>query len=337
MTSESQVLGQDNMQMASSVPPPYMTEQQGIQLMFPYDYQQTFHHEFRFMHTPREYVLVPDFHNMDEAHKACEKTVLKYLLNFGFATIQQLRILLSANGLDTEILPDILESCVEQHVLNYFILSQFVLDSIPSDACKIYCLDHGAKMLLQHYSPRDYIGWISSDNYRSSELVAKYLMTGMFYLQLLATKGERISYFNPLPDFTIGHREIRFSAAFQLVQGFATRDFLLEVVRHEDLPIIWQKKVNEKIAVFLQDKFWSCHYHALPVFLFLTPNDEDALMTADIFHMRTKHPDFRVLTDQNLMMGFDKARFYQYVPGTEMEPAPRLKRTHSKIFSSETN
>ena len=147
-----------------------------------------------------------------------------------------------------------------------FALTQFVMEEVPEDAFRIYCLDHGARYILTHFSQTDFITWLSSDNIRSSELVAKYLMTGMFYLQVLMARGDSLRFFNPLADFSIGKRDIRFSGAFQIMQGFTPRDFIFEVIRHEDLPTIWQQKVNEKIAPFVLQSYWEMYYRNMPVF-----------------------------------------------------------------------
>ena len=310
----------------------YLTKTEGERFEFPYDYRQTFHHEFRLSRTPREAVLVKDFCKFDDERQKIEKEALYFLRDFCFATESQLKMLLGAKGLNPDILPPILESCVTNHVINFFCLSQFVMDKVPDDALKIYCLDHGARHILTHFSKQDELTWISSDNIRSSELVAKYLMTGNFYLQVMAVKGESVKWFKPLADYTIGHRMIRVSGVFQIMQGFTPRNFILEVIRHDDLPIVWQQKVNEKLAPFIRS-YWSQYYKTLPVFLLLTQNDEDALSAAEIFHMRIgDSAGFRVLTDKHLMEGLDKAPFYAYVPESDTNPTPGLKKVRAKIF-----
>lgn len=314
----------------------YLNKEDGERFLIPYDFKQTFHHDSRLLQTPKEYVLVREFYVKDDETQAIELEVLKYLRDFCFATETQLRTLLGAKGLNPDRLTEILDSCVKDKIVNYFALTSFVMESIPDDAFRIYCLDHGARHILTHFSKQDFLSWISSDNIRSSELVAKYLMTGMFYLQVIAVKSESLREFKPLADFTIGKRDIRFSAAFQIMQGFTPKDFIVEVIRHDDLPTMWRQKVNEKIAPFVQQNYWNLYYRTLPVFIFLTQNDEDAFMAADIFYMRTKQDIFRVLTDKNLIKGLDVAPFYAYVPESEKNPTPMLKRVKSRIFMSET-
>lgn len=313
----------------------FLTKSAGEKLIFPYDFKQTFHHEPKLLSTPKEYVLIRDFYHFDEDRQAIEREILEFLRDFGFATETQLRLLVGSKGLNPDRIDDILESCVKDRVVNYFALTQFVMEEVPEDAFRIYCLDHGARYILTHFSQTDFITWLSSDNIRSSELVAKYLMTGMFYLQVLMARGDSLRFFNPLADFSIGKRDIRFSGAFQIIQGFTPRDFIFEVIRHEDLPTIWQQKVNEKVAPFVLQSYWEMYYRNMPVFLFLTQNDEDAFQAAEIFHMRTKLDNFRMLTDPNLMRGLGNAPFYAYVPESDKNPRPALKKVKAKIFSGE--
>lgn len=311
----------------------YLTKGEGERLVIPYGYKQTFEHEMRFMQTPREYDLVRNFYIMEEELQAIEMEILKFLRDFCFGTEQQFRILLGAKGLNPDFAIDVLEACVKNHVLNYFVLGEYVMDNIPDDAFRVYCLDHGARHVLTHFSQRDYLTWLSSDNIRSSELIYKYLMTGMFYLQLVMVKGDRLRNFNSLADFSLGRRDVRFSCTFQIMDGFNTRDFILEVVRSDDVPIAWQEKVDQKIAPFYKDELWKRYFANKPALIILAENGKDAFEIADIYYRRVESTEFRLMTDASMMK--DIAIVHSYVPQSETNPKAALKKGRAKVFSEE--
>lgn len=314
----------------------YVTLEQGKSLNFGYDYKQVFHHNSSLYKTSAEYVIVKDYcYTKNEEEKKIGLEILMFLRDFCFASQEQLETILKQKKLNTSYLPNILEKYTNSRIINFFILNRFDTGEIPNNAFYIYCLDHGGKFILSHFSPSDYISWMSSDNIRSTELIIKYLMTNFFYLNLHETKKENLKYFKPLFYVNIGKREICFSAAFQLMQKFTARDFIIETVRNYDLPTLFQKKVDQQFAPFILNNHWKKYYFILPVFIFLSENKEQALEISDIFYKRTKFEQFRVLLDEDLKNGFNNAVFYKYIPESEKEPLSKLITVKAPIFSSD--
>ena len=317
----------------------YLTKEDGEKFLIPPDYQQTFHHEPRLNGAAREYSLVKDFYKKDDDIQSVVLEVLKFLQWFVFGTKTQLEILLGAKGINPDILDKAIEMCVSSRILNYFTISRYKMDEFPEDAFPIYCLDHGAKVILNHFSNSDSVTWLFSDNIRSSVLVSKYLTTGMFYLHLLSGRGDGVTKFKPLADFAIGNgKDVRFSAAFQLAQNngtggmFMTQDFILEVIRHDDI-VSWEDKVHRKIRPFFEYDYWKQYYESIPMMIFLVQNDQDAMSVAEIYHRALSMENFRLLTDANMKNGMSKAIFYSYIsPNPEISREKGLKKVRPKIF-----
>lgn len=291
----------------------YISAEEGKIFSFPYDWKQTFHHAFEMSRAVNEAQIVKTY-VVEEEDRQMGLEILKLLFDFTFATRDQLERLLRIKGLEgVERLDDILDRYIDRRLINKFTLSAYTMDKLPDDAFMIYCLDHGARHILNHFY-RDDVGvtWKSTNSYRSAEQAAKYLTTNEFYLSLMAVKRDDLAFFSPTVNFSIRTRDIRMSAMFRIMKGATPVDFVLEVVRSSDLPTYWMKKVGEQITPFIQDKFWMRYFRSEPTMLFLAENLDQALQISDIFQNGTKSMNFRVTTDADLASGIDKATFYKY-------------------------
>lgn len=301
----------------------YITCEDGELLkMEPY-FQQCFEHESSQPKTMPEYTLVKAFVKLSEYDRQVTLEVLKMLSQFTFATKKHLVRLLNAKGIDPAGLDENIDRMIESRQMNSFYLCQSIPDEYnpPADAFIVYCMDFGALALLNHFSNSDSVTWFTTDANRGSELVQKYLSTVEFYLSLAEVQGPALRYFKPTFDVAFGHREIRFSAAFEITDANgAGHPFLLETVRNFDLPLNWQDKLDKKIVHFaVRPKNWGRYFLEEPVFLILVENEKDALEAAELFYRRTEKNNFRLITDDQVRQGLAKAHFLKYIP---YQPAP---------------
>ena len=151
---------------------------------------------------------------------------------------------------------------------------------------------------------------------------------------MLAANREDLRIFEPIFDVSIGRRDARFSANFEIAREGQIRRFILESVRTYDLPTYWRKKVAEQISPFIMNKFWRQTFPEEPVFILLAETAEDALEAADIFYRRTMSPNFRVTTDIDIAKGMEKAHFYRYMPSEDDTKIGILSSVRATIFCS---
>ena len=315
----------------------YVTKDEGAKLSFGYDYKQCFHHESSQPKTMPEYVLVKNFTKQPEYDKQVSIEVLKFLYQFTFATHDQLVQMLELKGIDPSGLDDMIEKMLKERKMNCFYLNQFVQQGpFPEDAFVIYCMDFGAVAILSHFSNSDCITWWTTDSERSTELILKYLTTVVFYLTLAEVRGNSLRFFKPIFDVTIGHRDIRFSAAFEVMNGYTAHPFVLESIRSYDLPDNWMEKIDKKIVPFsCQEKHWSKYFPNMePVYLFLCENERDALEAADLFYRRTEKENFRLITDDQVELGLENAYFLKYIPNADPEKMGTLQKVKATLLSS---
>lgn len=293
----------------------YVTKEEGKTLSFPYDWRQTWHHPFEMSRVVNEAQTIKAFvADGDERQMGLE--ILKLLLDYTFATYDQLVRLLTIKGLyDEDRLNALLKKYLDRRLINKFTMSAYEMDNIPEDAFVVYCLDHASRHILSHLYRDDVaVTWKSTNAIRGPELVAKYLATNEFYLSLMAVKTQTLSFFEPTVNYTIRNRDIRMSAMFRIMNGATPCDFVLEVVRDSDIPTNWRKKTNEQLAPFVLDKFWNRYFQIEPIFIFLAEDLKQAEELAEIYYLRTESSNFRVTTDEELRGGIDKAKFYKYDP-----------------------
>lgn len=140
------------------------------------------------------------------------------------------------------------------------------------------------------------------------------------YLALAEVQGTGLRYFKPIYDISYDHRSIRFSAVFQIGQGIGGHTFLMESVRDYELPLAWQKKLDEKLVPFASNaKHWHRYFEQEPIYLMLVENNDSALEAATLFYNRVEKTNFRLITDTEVLKGLDNAKFLKFAPGDRAE------------------
>lgn len=305
----------------------YVTKKEGSLLSFPYDWHQTFHHPFDMTKSMNEAVVIKMYMARPASDRHAILEMLINLHNFTFATEAQLQTLMANKGIDTANLEDLLNQCLQNRFINKFSICAYEMDSIPDDAFEVYCLDHGARAILSHMYRDDIaVTWRSTNSIRSAEQISKYLVTNEFYIALANAKRDKLRYFNPTADFSIGKRDIRLSASFCILKGSTPCNFLLEVVRYSDIPVYWEKKTGEQLLPFLE-KTWNRYFDTEPICIFVAEDLDQGLELSKIFTRRTTMDKFRVTTDAEIEKGFEKAKFYKYDPTKD-----KLTAVTSTIF-----
>lgn len=322
----------------------YVTEAAGEQLNINYDYKQSWHHDFCFNKTRNESLMIKFFKEGTEEKQAVGLNILIFLSQFWFATMDQIRAALVIKHLNAGLAGEIVEEYVANRILNCFTLAEHELDTMPEDAMRIYCLDHGARHILSHYYREDFVYWQSTDNLRGTEQIVKCLSTCRFYLALARVKEENLRSFEPVFDASIGRRNARFSARFEILnkKGGApsstweqepTKKYILESVRDYDLPTYWERKASEQIRTYLSLKYWQQNFPEEPTFILLAESKKSALEAAGIYHRIIGGDNFRVTTDQEVLRGMEKAVFYKYIPDPEGGGRGTLRAGRAAAFS----
>lgn len=299
----------------------YVTIKEGQRMDLGVGNQQCFEHESSQPKTMPVYTLVKAYGKLSEYDKVVTLEVLKFLYQFTFATRDQLRRMLEIKGVDPVGLDENIGRMLELRQMNSFYLDRFqVTGEAPEDAFVMYCIDFGALALLDHFSNCDCNTWFTSDSCRSSELLQKYVSTTEFYLALAEVQGTGLRYFKPIYDISYDHRSIRFSAVFQIGQGIGGHTFLMESVRDYELPLAWQKKLDEKLVPFASNaKHWHRYFEQEPIYLMLVENNDSALEAAILFYNRVEKTNFRLITDTEVLKGLDNAKFLKFAPGDRAE------------------
>lgn len=317
-----------------NIPKSYATMEDEANLSICYDFRQVFHHEFSPGRTMAEYGIIRAFSAQSQENRQIGIAVVGFLRSFGFATYRQLSQMLEQRGINPDNLETVLQDYLELRIMNYCIAAAMDMPETPDDALKIYCLDYGATYILSHFASTNMVGWLSTDSIRPIRLVVMYLATVRFFLALSETKGTDLHYFRPVPDINIGKRMTRFSADFQVRNGFTQRSFILEVLRDCEFPIDWMKKVDQ-IELFLNPKVCERYYGEQPVFILLAENNAVALEAAEIFARRLPTAQFRVTTDKELAKGMARTKFYKFMPASANKPA-RLAAVRASLFNLPT-
>lgn len=314
-----------------NLPKSYATVADEADLNISYDFRQVFHHEFSPGRTMAEYGIIRAFTAQPQESRQIGIAVVDFLRSFGFATLQQLTQMLEQRGINPEGLENVLNEYLELRIVNFCIAAAMDMPEIPEDALRIYCLDYGATFILSHFASTNMVGWLSTDSIRPIRLVVMYLATVRFFLAMSEAKCDDLHYFRPIPDINIGKRITRFSADFQIRNGFTERNFILEVLRNSDFPVDWMKKVDQ-IEQFLNPKICERYYGEAPIFILLAENNAIALEAAEILARRLPKAMFRVTTDKELQKGMARAKFYKFVPAAGEKPA-RLAAVRAALFS----
>ncbi len=341
----------------------YVTKDQGDNFDFPKSFKQCFAKPLS-LGRPTQILICNAFDkefSMDEKNAAMH--ILIHLADFRFITEPQIKVLLESLEVEAAqeetFVPTLLEKMQKQSIANYCWLANIPREESP-ESLRIYCLDLGGQILLQHYWRNDFVRWIPSDNMNSPEIISKCLTTASFYFRLMVQKGENLLDFEPLCDIDVpGCRDIRFSARFSVFSPGKSKTVscILESIRDSDVPTYWRKKTSSQIARFfaedrktgkplwLRSSFVSgeagaLSYNEEPTFILLVENEKLLQEVAEIFYRGTLNSNFRMTTDAELQKAsLEDTAFWKYIPvlneetsEPELEQAGTIKKIKLKYF-----
>ena len=290
----------------------YVKNQLDGEFSFNYDFKQTWHHKFNMQGVKPDYVYIKNFmDNKNQKNMDLQLALLKFILKVCFATEGQIITYLTYKGFNEDDVIKTLNFFLTSRILNMFIVSKYPLDKIPEDALKCYSLDFGGKHLLSHYGTEDVLDWTSTNAVRGVEYITKYLTTTQFYIALLKSVPDNLRYFESFANFNMGNKNVQVNAKFEIMNGYTSRGFILEVVRKYDVPSGFQRKAEKLNALFSENHI-DKYFKVQPVILLIVENDRLALETADIFHRNVGSNQFRLLTDKRIKNGFDEKSFMRY-------------------------
>ena len=288
--------------------------------------KQTFHHDFN--SNVSKNVVLEMYHTGRITDR--DLTIIKFLYIFKFATAEQISTLLGGEQ-SIGAVSARLDKLSNQRILNKFILSPVTENRIYPDALQVYCLDLGAKYLLTQYSRYDVEDWVSSENYKTSDLISKDLIAVNFYLSLRNQLGGRLEYFRSSNTLQLGRTSIAPSCEFSIKNGGERTYMIAEVLRNYDTPYLFREKAT-KLESLLSTNSWKKFFfdsHDAPFLLLICENDLLAGEAAELLSTSTNITRFRITTLERMQMPLhQEGAFLRYEAETN-----ELYEVASKIFA----
>lgn len=150
---------------------------------------------------------------------------------------------------------------------------------IEGDCLVIYCLDMGAKTLLERYTNLDMENWLTSDNLMRAGGVAKKLLITDFYCNILTnTKEYEMTDFNVDRQFRIAKLLLTPDADVSLKKNNHKVSFILVVLKTEDFQEYFQN-IIERYETLLGTNTWKKYFYEInepPVVLFICEDKKTA-------------------------------------------------------------
>lgn len=262
--------------------------------LIPERLKQTFHHEFN--SNVSKNVVLEMYHTGRITER--DLSIIKFLFIFKFATAEQVASLLGGEQTIGAVAAR-LDKLVNQRILNKFLLSPVLENRIYPDALQIYSLDLGAKHLLTQYSRFDVEDWVSSENYKTSDLIAKDLITVNFYLALRQQMGQRIEYFRSSNPLQLGRNTLSPSCEFSILGIADQRTYMIgEVVQSYDMPFLFRERAA-KLESLLMTNAWKKFFfdgQEAPFLLLICENDLLASEAAELLSTTTDITRYRLTT-----------------------------------------
>lgn len=236
--------------------------------------------------------------------------ITKLLFSFKFATIEQVYeyLMLTASEEPVAAMINIksrLDKLVKYRVLNKFILTKDpVIESVQPEAIHFYCLDLGGRHLLSHYSTVDVVDWYTIENMKSSTIVIKDIQVLNFYLSLLRTCPDRVTYFNPGQDMKLGKKNFTPDFEFLMENVGSKSYFIGEMVLSSDFPLVFRDRLL-KIEELLLTKAWKKYYYdsdLSPVLLLVVEDDDIARELGEMLSEVSELERFRITTLDRINM-----------------------------------
>lgn len=293
----------------------FLQEQEGY-VIIPSDLKQTFENKFSVNVGQNEIIKMKNNGVITDR----DLSIAKFLFQFKFATTDQIFRFLKENKTKVN-LKNRLDKLVKYRVLNKFMLSTIEEDSIAPGAFEVYCLDLGGRYLLSHYSNEDTSDWYTTVNMRSSENISKNLFVTEFYLRLLETCPDKLTYFKNEPDIRVGKKNVIPSFDMCLEVNGQRKYFVGEVVREDDVPVLFREKAM-KLESLICTNAWKKYYYdsqTTPILFVFGDSDVTSLEAGKILSETTEIEGFRLSTDQRIQQVlYEAGAFLKYIKEKEV-------------------
>ena len=305
----------------------YLKSLDGEDFRIDSDLIQLFYRRTKLSEVQKEYTLVNQFLSKNDNIQCVELEILKLLKDFGFATERQMCDILGLKGIEMEVLDNVISDCLRDKIINKFTLIQkgyqAMFNGMPEDGFCVYCLDYGAKYILNHYTNTDDLIWTSSDNVAIGHKVYKKLMVLEFYIQMCCSLGvERIDKFYSYRDFTVRYDDK--TTVFAMPASFTSINekngdgisYLLDFVKGEDIYNNWPKRLEHKLGPFFT-RYWRLYYNALPMFFVIVEDENIAREVVSSFFRMTENDRIRAVLASDIFgdrdnFGLSSLRVYAY-------------------------
>ena len=294
----------------------YLLASDGYSII-PSDLKQTFENKFTVNVGQNEIIKMKNNNVITDRDLA----IAKFLFQFRFATSDQIFRYLKESKTKINLL-NRLDKLVKYRILNKFMLSDIEEDSIAEGAQTIYCLDLGGRYLLSHYSNEDVSDWYTTINMKASEIISKNLLVTEFYLRLLETCPNKLSYFKNEPEIRVGKKNVVPSFAMCLEINGQKKYFIGEIVRAEDTASGLFREKALKLESLICTNAWKKYYYdssQTPLLFAFADSDLTALEAGKIIAETTEIAGFRLSTDERLQkIIYETGAFLKYIPEKEI-------------------
>ena len=301
----------------------YLKEDADGNFLFPKDWIQVFRFPFKAPKQQNESMVLQIFLEKESREDARRLGNLLFLLyNRPFALKRQMEDYLEelnlkpADGLDR-----LLDFALSEHFLNCFTFKEKEGETIPRDALKIYCLDHASRYVLGHFYKEEILyTWNRFRAYAGGLQVSRVLLLNDLYLALKKHDGGHVKDMASPITFYYNHKNLFFHGGFYVKNEKGTREYLIEVVREDDLPGFWRSKVTEEIAPFLTEgrgrdytePNWQHYFEREPALLILGDTLESLREAADLYERGTGKHLYRLCLISELSKGLASMTLYRY-------------------------
>lgn len=243
--------------------------------------------------------------------------VCEFLFNNRFATLNQINVMLKANG-HTDLQPQRAFKLSQNRIINRFIMVEDGEEVDFNDDSKlIYCLDIGGKYLLTHYSTLDTTEWLTSNNMMSEDIIDNILMANEIYIKLISTVKDKLVTFGILEERRIGKQSTTIDFDFGIQMGETVKYYIGNFVRESDMPKNFQNKAS-KLESLIATNGWKKYYfggETAPACFFIGESDAFALNIATqinecyAFSGKDRYSSFERVIEKNL---YDRDTFLKY-------------------------
>lgn len=266
-----------------------------------------------------------------------DQAIMEFIYKNTFATARQLYEYMTLYYktpavVDKEKFVDRLHQLVHDHILDSFTLrsTQDAMGEFK-DALEIFCLDFGAKYILENFGedPSSTYSWFSTVNNRSSKIVAKMLTQTEFYVATMRTikhnrpelkPDDYVKNYISWPKFGMGTDTFELSG--QLDFNYLTnktRSLLMDVVYPNEEATYFRKRLKQTDEL-LHSKKWQRYFDLClqpPKFIIIVADLQKQLQAIAMSltnATKFESDEFLLIQAKDLATGFmddPRGKFYQ--------------------------